>query len=139
MRLFQFRASFLTSASTRLRELYSSILFQWLPLVRQVELRSDMEAPRYVNYVLTLLFKKYVFVKYAGNRYAIIVVLEGGSFDDMVALKVNNKKIGDLAKENDLKDVFDLADFNDDNKLGSGKEMQNRLSKLVAIFDNLPT
>jgi len=98
-----------------------------------------MEAPRYVNYVLTLLFKKYVFVKYAGNRYAIIVVLEGGSFDDMVALKVNNKKIGDLAKENDLKDVFDLADFNDDNKLGSGKEMQNRLSKLVAIFDNLPT
>ena len=48
-----------------------------------------------------------------------------------------NKIIGRLAEANDLKGVIDQADFNDEDKLGSGKEMQDRLSKLVAIFDGL--
>jgi type I restriction enzyme M protein len=62
----------------------------------------------------------------------------------MVALKGDkeigdkiNKIIGRLAEANDLKGVIDQADFNDESKLGSGKEMQDRLSKLVAIFDGL--
>ena len=63
---------------------------------------------------------------------------------DMVALK-GDKEIGDkinkiiarLAEKNDLKGVIDQADFNDEGKLGSGKEMQDRLSKLVAIFERL--
>ena len=62
----------------------------------------------------------------------------------MVALK-GDKEIGDkinkiiakLAEANDLQNVIDLADFNDEEKLGKGKEMQDRLSKLVAIFDDL--
>src|SRR5438874_8197530 len=48
-----------------------------------------------------------------------------------------NKIIGKLADANDLKGVIDQADFNDESKLGTGKEMQDRLSKLVPIFDGL--
>ena len=86
---------------------------------------------------------KYVSDKYAGQRGALLDVPPGGSFADMVALK-GDKEIGDkinkiiarLAEANDLKGVIDVADFNDDNKLGHGKEMVDRLSNLVAIFDN---
>jgi type I restriction enzyme M protein len=87
---------------------------------------------------------KYVSDKYAGKPDAIIEVPEGGSFADMVRLKGDkeigdkiNKIIGRLAEANGLKGVIDQADFNDEAKLGSGKEMQDRLSKLVAIFDGL--
>src|SRR5215475_1816943 len=48
-----------------------------------------------------------------------------------------NKIIGTLAEANRLQKVIDLADFNDEEKLGKGKEMQDRLSKLVAIFSDL--
>jgi len=108
------------------------------------ELRGGMDASQYKDYVLTLLFMKYVSDKYAGAPGALIEVPKGGSFADMVKLK-GDKEIGDkinkiisrLAEANDLKGVIDQADFNDESKLGSGKEMQDRLSKLVAIFDGL--
>jgi type I restriction enzyme M protein len=108
------------------------------------ELRGGMDASQYKDYVLTLLFMKYVSDKYAGMPGALIEVPKGGSFTDMVALRGDkeigdkiNKIIGRLAEANDLKGVIDQADFNDEGKLGSGKEMQDRLSKLVAIFGNL--
>ena len=108
------------------------------------ELRGGMDASQYKDYVLTLLFMKYVSDRYAGRPDAIIVVPEGGGFADMVKLKGDkeigdriNKIIGNLAEANDLKGVIDQADFNDSAKLGAGKEMQDRLSKLVAIFEGL--
>ena len=108
------------------------------------ELRGGMDASQYKDYVLTLLFMKYVSDKYAGKPGALIEVPEGGGFADMAALRGDkeigdriNKIIGRLAEANDLKGVIDQADFNDESKLGSGKEMQDRLSKLVAIFDGL--
>ena len=108
------------------------------------ELRGGMDASQYKDYVLTLLFMKYVSDKAASARGSLIDVPKGASFADMVALK-GDKEIGDkinkiiarLAEANDLKGVIDQADFNDDGKLGSGKEMQDRLSKLVGIFDGL--
>ena len=108
------------------------------------QLRGGMDASQYKDYVLTLLFMKYVSDKHAGNPDALIEVPDGGSFADMVELK-GDKEIGDkinpiiskLAEANDLKGVIDQADFNDESKLGRGKEMQDRLSKLVAIFDSL--
>jgi type I restriction enzyme M protein len=108
------------------------------------ELRGGMDASQYKDYVLTLLFMKYVSDKHAASPNSLIEVPKGGSFADMVKLK-GDKEIGDkinkiiarLAEANDLKDVIDQADFNDEGKLGSGKEMQDRLSKLVAIFDGL--
>ena len=105
------------------------------------ELRGGMDASQYKDYVLTLLFVKYVSDKYAGDPNALIIISKGGSFADMVKLKGDkeigdkiNKIIGRLAEDNDLKGVIDIADFNDEDKLGKGKEMVDRLSKLVAIF-----
>lgn len=118
-------------------ELYSSI---WASCD---ELRGGMDASQYKDYVLVLLFVKYVSDKYAGQKNPLIIIPKGGSFKDMIAAKgdkdIGNKMniiIAALAKENGLKGVIDLTDFNDPDKLGKGKEMVDRLSKLVAIFEN---
>src|SRR5579859_5226606 len=118
-------------------ELYSSL---WKSCD---ELRGGMDASQYKDYVLVLLFVKYVSDKYAGQRDPLIVVPPGGSFSDMIAAK-GQKDIGDrinkikaaLAEANHLTGVITVADFNDPDKLGKGKEMQDRLSNLVAIFEN---
>lgn len=118
-------------------ELYSSI---WKSCD---ELRGGMDASQYKDYVLTLLFVKYVSDKYAGDPDALIEVPSGGSFSDMVAAKGSkeigdriNKIIGKLADANGLKGVIDLADFNDEDKLGRGQEMVDRLTNLITIFEN---
>ena len=107
------------------------------------ELRGGMDASQYKDYVLVLLFVKYVSDKYSVDPDALIEVPEGGSFADMVAAKGNteigdkiNKIIGKLAAANSLKGIIDLADFNDEDKLGKGKEMVARLTNLIAIFEN---
>ncbi len=108
------------------------------------ELRGGMDASQYKDYVLTLLFVKYVSDKYAGKRHAMIEVPENGGFEDMVRLR-GDKEIGDkinmiirnLAVANRLEGVIDVADFNDEDKLGSGREMVERLSRLIGIFANL--
>ena len=108
------------------------------------ELRGGMDASQYKDYILTLLFMKYVSDRYAVQLDVLIEVPDGGGFDDMVKLKGDieigdkiNKIIAKFAEANDLKGVIDQADFNDQSKLGAGREMQDRLSKLVAIFDGL--
>jgi type I restriction enzyme M protein len=108
------------------------------------ELRGGMDASQYKDYILTLLFVKYVSDKAKTDRSSLIDVPAGGSFDDMIVLK-GDKEIGDkinkiiarLAEANDLQKVIDQADFNDEEKLGRGKEMQDRLTKLVSIFADL--
>lgn len=118
-------------------ELYSSL---WKSCD---ELRGGMDASQYKDYVLVLLFVKYVSDKYAGDKRALIAVPPGGGFSDMVALKGNpeigdkiNKIIGKLAEANGLKGVIDQADFNSDEKLGRGKEKVDRLTNLIAIYEN---
>ena len=119
-------------------ELYSSL---WAGCD---ELRGGMDASQYKDYVLVLLFMKYVSDKAASQKGYLLDVPKGGSFADMVALK-HDKEIGDkinkiiakLAGANDLKGVIDVADFNDADKLGKGKDMVDRLSKLVTIFQDL--
>src|SRR3989442_2823395 len=106
------------------------------------ELRGSMDASQYKDYVLVLLFMKYVSDKAASQKDAMIEVPEGGSFADMVALKGDkeigekiNKIIDRLAEANNLVGVINVADFNAEDKLGKGKEMVDCLSHLVAIFD----
>ena len=116
-------------------ELYSSL---WASCD---ELRGGMDASQYKDYVLVLLFVKYVSDKYAGVPFAPIAIPEGASFKDMVALKgkpdigdqINKKIIGPLANANKLSD---MPDFNDPGKLGSGREIVDRLTNLIAIFEN---
>jgi type I restriction enzyme M protein len=116
-------------------ELYSSL---WSSCD---ELRGGMDASQYKDYVLVLLFVKYVSDKYAGQPYAPITVPAGASFQDMVALKgkpdigdqINKKIMAPLMSANQLSD---FPDFNDPAKLGSGKEMVDRLTNLIGIFEN---
>ena len=116
-------------------ELYSSL---WASCD---ELRGGMDASQYKDYVLFLLFVKYISDKYAGQPYAPITIPAGASFKDMVALKgtpdignkINTKIVAPLANANKL---TDLPDFNDSTKLGDGKEKVERLTNLIAIFEN---
>ncbi|MGL2999428.1 type I restriction-modification system subunit M [Flavobacterium sp. RSSB_23] len=115
-------------------ELYSSL---WASCD---ELRGGMDASQYKDYVLTMLFVKYISDKYAGDKYAPLLIPDGASFNDMVAL-VGKETIGDDINKkilNPLKEVNqlqDFPDFNDPTKLGSGKEMIDTLSKLILIFN----
>ena len=103
-----------------------------------------MDASQYKDYVLVFLFLKYISDKYAGVRYAPIQIPEGASFSDMVNLKgksdigdqINKKIIAPLVKANSQLSLSDFPDFNDATKLGSGKEMVDRLTNLIAIFEN---
>lgn len=118
-------------------ELYSSL---WASCDK---LRGGMDASQYKDYILTLLFVKYVTDKFKGVKYADITIPEGGSFDDLVALK-GNKNIGEEmdkviaklaeAENNNLRGVIDNAHFNDEAKLGKGQEMVDKLTGLIAIF-----
>lgn len=103
-----------------------------------------MDASQFKDYVLVLLLVKYVH-KYAADPNALIEVPSGGSFADMVAAK-DDKEIGNrinkiickLTDANDgLKGAINVTDFNDEEKLSRGKEMVDRLAKLVAIFEGL--
>lgn len=105
------------------------------------ELRGGMDASQYKDYVLVLLFIKYVSDKYSGSPYDPVTVPAGSRFSDMVALKgtpnigddINKKIIKPLADANKLSN---MPDFNDPEKLGSGKEMVDKLTNLIAIFEN---
>jgi type I restriction enzyme M protein len=103
-----------------------------------------MDASQYKDYILTLLFLKYVSDRSRVDRGSLVVVPEGCSFEDIVALTGRkqigeeiDKIIGRLANANGLRGVIDVTSFNDPEKLGSGNEMVDRLSKLVAVFDEL--
>lgn len=116
-------------------ELYSSL---WASCDA---LRGGMDASQYKDYVLAMLFIKYVSDKYADMPFPPIKIPPGASFRDMVALKgkptigddINKKIVAPLANANKL---AEMPDFNDAAKLGAGKEMVDRLTDLIAIFEN---
>lgn len=107
------------------------------------ELRGGMDASQYKDYVLVLLFIKYISDKYAGVTFAPITIPEGSSFKDMVALK-GKPTIGDDINKKIIQKIEEVnpslgkiaVDFNDPTKLGNDKDMVERLTKLIAIFEN---
>ncbi|EMR56352.1 type I restriction-modification system, M subunit [Helicobacter pylori UMB_G1] len=119
-------------------ELYSSL---W---AGADSLRGGMDASEYKNYVLNLLFLKYISDKARNNNFSEIEVPQGCFYEDILALE-GDKEIGDklnkiiakIAERNDLEGVIDSVDFNDNTKLGEGKAMMDTLSNLVKIFADL--
>ena len=105
-------------------------------------LRGSMDASQYKDYVLVILFIKYISDK-AKDPSSMINLPEGCSFADMVKLK-NKPGIGDamntiirkLADANDLQGVITNADFDDDQKLGKDKDKIDTLSRLIAVFED---
>ena len=120
--------------AVRKSEIYSQI---WAACDK---LRGGVEPARYKDYILTLLFIKYVSDRFKSSDNWDIEIPEGGSFDDIVKLKYA-KNIGEginiviskLAEVNDLKGVIDIADFNSE-ELGTDKVAVDKLSGLVEIF-----
>jgi type I restriction enzyme M protein len=108
-------------------------------------LRGGMDASQYKDYVLFMLFIKYISDKYANydGFEPPVVIPKGASFKDMVQLKgksdigdkINTQVIQPLIEANQRLARSDFPDFNDPNKLGDGKEMVDRLTNLVAIFE----
>ncbi len=118
-------------------ELYSSL---WASCD---ELRGGMDASEYKDYVLIMLFIKYVSDKYAGVPYAPITVPKGAGFKDMVALKgtdnigddINKKIVAPLEQANKTLGSIKV-DFDNPEKLGTGDEKVKRLTNLISIFEN---
>jgi len=121
-------------------ELYSSI---WASCD---ELRGGMDASQYKDYVLFMLFIKYVSDKYSySDDFAPPVTIPAGaSFKDMLDLrgkdeigeKINTQVIQKLVDANIRLARTDFPDFNDPNKLGEGKAMVDRLTNLINIFNS---
>ena len=116
-------------------ELYSSL---W---AGADALRGGMDASQYKDYVLVMLFLKYVSDKATDTKSAIYVPA-GASFYDVAMHKGHknigeelNKAIGSIAKENDLQGVIDTVSFEDEDKLGKGKELIDTVSNLIGIFE----
>lgn len=104
------------------------------------QLRGGMDASLYKDYILTLLFVKYVSDR-AGQPDALIEVPKGCSFEDIRKLRGTkdigegiDKAIAGIAEANDLKNVIDRAYFNDTEKFGRGAKMVNTLTSLINIF-----
>ncbi|MCZ8387131.1 N-6 DNA methylase [Achromobacter xylosoxidans] len=120
-------------------DLYSSI---WASCD---ELRGGMDASQYKDYVLFMLFIKYISDKYGNSDDFAppVVIPPGASFKDMVALKgdpeigdrINKQVIRELVEKNSKLAYSDFPDFNDPNKLGEGSAMVERLGNLIAIFE----
>jgi type I restriction enzyme M protein len=108
------------------------------------ELRGGMDASQYKDYVLFMLFIKYISDKYGNSDDFAppVAIPPGASFNDMVALmgksdigdKINTQIIQPLIDANSRLARSDFPDFNDPNKLGEGQAMVDRLSNLIGIF-----
>jgi type I restriction enzyme M protein len=120
-------------------ELYSSI---WASCD---QLRGGMDASQYKDYVLFMLFIKYISDKYGNSDDFAppVIIPKGSSFTDMIALKgqsdigdkINTQIIQPLIDANERLARSDFPDFNDPNKLGEGSAMVERLGNLIGIFE----
>lgn len=105
--------------------------------------KGGMDATQYKDYVLIILFMKVITDKYYGKANSLIEVPDDANFNTMISLK-GKKNIGEefniilqkIAEENDLQGIIDVVDFNDENKLGKGKDMIDALTGLVEIFQD---
>lgn len=107
------------------------------------KLRGGVEPARYKDYVLLLLFFKYVSDRYKGQPYGEYKVNEGTSFDDLIKLKGTSnigeevdKIIQNFLEANGLQGSLPDVSFNNHDELGNGKELVDKVSGLIAVFEN---
>lgn len=107
------------------------------------KLRGGVEPARYKDYVLILLFFKYVSDRYKGVKYGEFQVSQGASFDDLIAAKGKSdvgervdKIIQKFLEENKLQGSLPEVSFNNADELGSGKELVDKVSGLIGVFQN---
>lgn len=105
--------------------------------------KGGMDATQYKDYVLIVLFMKVITDKYYHKKDSLIDVPDDANFNTMISLKGKknigeefNKILAKIAEENDLQNVIDVVDFNDENKLGKGKDMIDALTGLVEVFQD---
>ena len=107
------------------------------------KLRGGVEPARYKDYVLVLLFHKYVSEKYKGQPYAMFKVAPGTSFDDLILAKGKpdvgervDKILQKFLEDNHLQGALPEVSFNNTDELGSGKELVDKVSGLIGVFQN---
>ena len=107
------------------------------------KLRGGVEPARYKDYVLVLLFFKYVSDRYKGQPFAEFTVSKGASFEDLIAAKGKSdvgervdKIIQKFLEENRLQGSLPDVSFNNPEELGSGKELVDKVSGLIGVFQN---
>ena len=106
-------------------------------------LRGGMDASQYKDYVLVVLFLKYISDKAKSDPNTLISVPKGCSFYD-VAEHINQKTVNEkmnsslekIAEENGLEGVINTVDFADEQKLGKSDEMIRTVSQLLKVFQN---
>ena len=107
------------------------------------KLRGGVEPSRYKDYVLVLLFFKYVSDRYKGQPFAEFTISKGASFEDLIAAKGKSdvgervdKIIQKFLEDNRLQGSLPDVSFNNPEELGSGKELVDKVSGLIAVFQN---
>ena len=107
------------------------------------KLRGGVEPSRYKDYVLVLLFFKYVSDRYKGQPFAEFTVSQGASFDDLIAAKGKSdigervdKILQKFLEDNRLQGVLPDVSFNNRDELGSGKELVDKVTGLIGVFQN---
>ena len=107
------------------------------------KLRGGVEPARYKDYVLVLLFFKYVSDRYKGQPFAEFTISKGASFEDLIAAKGKSdvgervdKIIQKFLEDNRLQGSLPDVSFNNPDELGSGKELVDKVSGLIGVFQN---
>ena len=107
------------------------------------KLRGGVEPARYKDYVLVLLFHKYVSDRYKGETYAMYNITDETSFDALVKVKGKpdigervDKIIQKFMEDNHLQGSLPEVSFNNTDELGSGKELVDKVSGLISVFQN---
>ena len=107
------------------------------------KLRGGVEPSRYKDYVLVLLFFKYVSDRYKGQPFAEFTISKGASFEDLIEAKGKSdvgervdKIIQKFLEDNHLQGSLPDVSFNNPEELGSGKELVDKVSGLIAVFQN---
>lgn len=106
-------------------------------------LRGTMDASQYKNYVLIMLFAKYLSDKEQQGEIELEVP-DGCHFSDFIALKQNehigeqlNIRFEKIVEANQaFLGTLKLPSFNDEANLGKGKTMVETLSKLIGVFED---